>query len=362
MTEVKETSKPSLPAWRIELNERVRAIKAQKEANRANELSSQSERVSETANLASGHDSQSVTSIHNSVNGSKKNGLSNVSIAFDAETQALNKHANNTILVEKALTRVKRASEKAMRSSLPRIEPARSGQAAASLALDREATARVLEPPILAPEEQIPLAPVSETKENLIIQRAQHHFQSHAAVSQETRQRLDTETEQIKQLDEEHLLDYLEAEVVKVDKKLHEQMGVTDSPDLYAHALINVIDLLVISLSCLPFFALMKIVGGSVFGTASLSASLVIIAMVSTFYLALTQFLCGRTFGMMAASSHIIDVLNNETPSLQMVLMRTVGYFISAAPAFAGFFWITLDPQHRGWHDKFSGTMVVRDF
>src|ERR1051325_7080415 len=44
MAEVKEPSKPALPAWRVELSEKVRAIKAQKEANKAVELPAKAER------------------------------------------------------------------------------------------------------------------------------------------------------------------------------------------------------------------------------------------------------------------------------------------------------------------------------
>src|SRR5215210_1626442 len=52
MAEVKEPSKPSLPAWRVELNEKVRARKAQKEAIKGTEFSSNAEPVSDS-NLSS---------------------------------------------------------------------------------------------------------------------------------------------------------------------------------------------------------------------------------------------------------------------------------------------------------------------
>src|SRR6185369_6901630 len=49
-------------------------------------------------------------------------------------------------IVEAALTRVRRASENASRAALPKIEPVRPISQTSPLALDKEATARALEP------------------------------------------------------------------------------------------------------------------------------------------------------------------------------------------------------------------------
>jgi uncharacterized RDD family membrane protein YckC len=362
MAEAKETSKPSLPAWRIELNEKVRARKAQQEANKIGEFSSKAESVTDTGSLSVHKETHNFTSVPNRSNAFAKNANNSATSSVEDEPQIINKLANNTRIVENALSRVKRASENAMRASLPRIEPLRSSQAATSLAMDREATARVLEPPVITDEEQSALSePVAH--ETFSSHRVQREIISQVpAATLEPVEVPIKEYESVKRLDEDHLLDYLEAEVEKVDRQLHQNMGITESPDLYTHILINVIDLLVIGLSCAPFFALIEFFSGSLFQSGALISVLLITALISIFYLAITQMLCGKTFGMMAANSHIVDALNNEKPSLTMVMMRTFGYFVSAIPAFAGFFWITLDPQSRGWHDKISGTMVVRDY
>jgi uncharacterized RDD family membrane protein YckC len=363
MAEAKETSKPSLPAWRIELNEKVRARKAQQEASKIGEFSPKTESVADTGSLSVHKETHNLSSIPNRSNAFAKNGNNANLSSTEDETQIINKLANNTRIVENALSRVKRASENAMRASLPRIEPLRSSQAATSLALDREATARVLEQPVTTPEEQPSILSVSMVHETPIHQRVQREIVS--PISTTTLESVEIplkECESIKRLDEDHLLDYLEAEVEKVDRQLHQKMGITESPDLYTHVLINVIDLLVIGFSCAPFFALIQFFSGSLFQSGAFIAVSLITALITTFYLGITQILCSRTFGMMAASSHVVDALNNEKPSLLMVLMRTFGYFISAIPAFAGFFWITLDPQSRSWHDKISGTIIVRDF
>jgi uncharacterized RDD family membrane protein YckC len=32
---------------------------------------------------------------------------------------------------------------------------------------------------------------------------------------------------------------------------------------------------------------------------------------------------------------------------------------LSALPLFAGFLWVLIDDERRGWHDRFAGTQVV---
>jgi uncharacterized RDD family membrane protein YckC len=91
-------------------------------------------------------------------------------------------------------------------------------------------------------------------------------------------------------------------------------------------------------------------------------ASVAIVALIAFFYLALTQCLCGRTFGMMLTNTRVVDAQAFEAPSPSQALLRTAGYFIAAAPALAGIIWAAFDYKHRGWQDFISGTVVVRDF
>ncbi|MBI3651396.1 MAG: RDD family protein [Acidobacteria bacterium] len=362
MAEVKEPSKPPLPAWRVELNEKVRAIKAQKEALKNSEFSSRGEGVADSGSLSVSRDTPSPASPHNGFGTVKTLHPSN-DLAQDEEASPTLKHADNHRVVERALSRVKRASENAMRASLPRIEPLRSTTAATALAVDREATARVLQPPVIRADEQTETLPIPVTRKPPVAQPAQREVVSPLrppGVAEATF--IEKPVEPIRLIDEDVYLDYLDAEVEKVDRELHKSMSLAESPDLFTHILINTIDFAVIGISCTPFFILMKLISGSFLAADTLLASGVLVSLIAIFYLMLTQVLCGKTIGMMAANSHIIDALNNQRPSIQIVLLRTLGYFLSVVPAFAGFFWITLDPQRRSWHDKLSGTMVVKDF
>lgn len=45
--------------------------------------------------------------------------------------------------------------------------------------------------------------------------------------------------------------------------------------------------------------------------------------------------------------------------SVSRAFIRVLGYWVSALPLFFGFFWILLDNERQGWHDKIAGTYVV---
>ena len=41
------------------------------------------------------------------------------------------------------------------------------------------------------------------------------------------------------------------------------------------------------------------------------------------------------------------------------VILRLIGYIISAIPLSLGFLWIAIDGRRQGWHDKFARTYVI---
>ena len=268
-------------------------------------------------------------------------------------------------IVEAALTRVKRATENASRAALPKIEPARSIQATqSSLAGTRQATARALEPipevepaveftPTPRPEVVQPPAMKPERVDEVVIAQAE--------VS-ETYVEDAPEPAPVLVLDELEPLDYLEAEVRKVDKALGAEFLRNESPSIVTHVVIGVVDLLAVAVSCSPFLAFVMIADGSFSIFQTRLASGAIVALIAFFYLALTQCLCGRTFGMMLTNTRVVDAKGFEAPAPSQALLRTAGYFIAAAPALVGILWAAFDYKHRGWQDFISGTIVVRDF
>src|SRR4030095_1462988 len=229
------------------------------------------------------------------------------------ESPAIPGRRSSTNIVEAALTRVKRASENASRAALPKIEPARSVQASTqgSLAVDRHATARALIPaPEIESRADFTPAPMPEIVEPPIIKPAR------VETSFREKQRVEPavvpesiaphtvviddlpDPAPMAVLDELEPLDYLEAEIRKVDKALGSEFLRNERPSVLPHAVIGVVDLLAISASCSLFLAIIRIADGSFATSQTRFAAAGIVLVISFFYLALTQSLCGRTFGM----------------------------------------------------------------
>lgn len=66
------------------------------------------------------------------------------------------------------------------------------------------------------------------------------------------------------------------------------------------------------------------------------------------------------TPGKMAIKAQIVDAKTGEAPTTMQLVIRYVGYFISALPLCLGYIWIVFDDRRQGWHDKMAGTVVVR--
>ncbi|HKP85429.1 MAG TPA: RDD family protein [Blastocatellia bacterium] len=302
----------------------------------------------------------------------------------DSARQELSSHQSNQTrpaqrssetIVEAALTRVRRASENASRAALPKIEPARPVAQTASLVMDKEATARALEP---APEitrqaslDTLPLAEIAPAaraipeiaKEPPIVPRM-----IKPRLPIEPDEYLPTalegagESSAIMALDEIEPLDYLEAEIRKVDRVLSAELSKTDSLSLFTHVVINAIDFFIIAISSLPFVALMGLYNGTFSFLQTRVATFGIIALIAFFYLSLTQALCGRTFGMMFTNTRIVDARTTENVTPQRALLRSFGYFLAVTPALLGLVWVAFNRKRRGWHDLISGTQVIGDF
>jgi uncharacterized RDD family membrane protein YckC len=68
----------------------------------------------------------------------------------------------------------------------------------------------------------------------------------------------------------------------------------------------------------------------------------------------------GSTPGKMAMAAQIVDAKTGRRPSTGQLIGRYFAYFVSAVPFGLGFVWAAFDPKKQGWHDKLSGTVVVR--
>lgn len=395
-----ETPDTALPQWRQDLNEKVRAIRARRNnpaMATAVATARADEQVTAVANPERRNQSRTISETAAAI-------LQERSTRIEAfaqsspDAQPPTKNANP--IVEKALSRVRRASENAQREYLPKIEPAKPTRSAYTV--ENEATARALEPAAEIVRRESPVALTlpeitpntveGKTKPSLDISAARTTTSGKPVAVQASRttQPLEPvaalpskaapppvvasiETSSINDLDfddysgaltidEIEPVDYLEAEIRKVDRALTAELHRDDRLSAVTHLFIGVVDLGVIALSALPFLALTGLYNGEFGLPQTRIASLTISLMIAFFYLALTQSLCGRTFGMMVTNTRIIDAFTGEQVSAPRAILRTAGCFIAAAPAFIGLLWALFSPQRRGWQDYLAGTRIVSDF
>jgi uncharacterized RDD family membrane protein YckC len=364
------------PAWKAELTERVRAAKARRNGGKTSdqiveEIPPEAVRERETVPSKRGIElaqpdttriiessrNQAVAarlSVEQPAPGSEK---------LQPQSQKPSVRANDQI-VEAALSRARRASENASRAVLAESTSTSSRTTTKTTpAVEREATARALAPTEdvkprtdiipatvsqIAPQPSPVSLPVTETVETRSVLADLDLTLDELPVSSP--------------IDDIEPRDYLAAEIKKVDRELSEQFAHNESPGLFAHVVLNVVDFLVISLSVAPFLALIVIYNGSLFDRPTQVAGTTLILVVTLFYLALTQTVCGRTFGMMLTNTRLVDARSFEAPSPQRALVRSAAYFLASLPALLGIVWLIFNRKHRGWHDYLSGTMVARDF
>lgn len=66
------------------------------------------------------------------------------------------------------------------------------------------------------------------------------------------------------------------------------------------------------------------------------------------------------TPGKMLIGARIVDARTGGKPGTGQLIIRYLGYYVSAIPLFLGFVWVAIDRRKQGWHDKLAGTVVVR--
>jgi uncharacterized RDD family membrane protein YckC len=69
--------------------------------------------------------------------------------------------------------------------------------------------------------------------------------------------------------------------------------------------------------------------------------------------------LYGATPGKIALGLKIVDAASGQPASLGRLVLRFLGYFVSAFPLVLGFLWAAVDRRKQGWHDKIARTIVI---
>jgi len=146
---------------------------------------------------------------------------------------------------------------------------------------------------------------------------------------------------------------------------MHPSQPESDSqPGLYPVACIN--DRCLAAL--LDFFCLLFAYGGflGLFGSlgghftlSKLNAALCLttFAIVYLQYFALFTIFGGTTPGMMLRGLQVVS-FSGEPPAPRQMLLRSVGYMLSAGTFFLGFLWAMWDSDELTWHDRLSRTYL----
>lgn len=75
----------------------------------------------------------------------------------------------------------------------------------------------------------------------------------------------------------------------------------------------------------------------------------------------ITFWVCkSATPGKLITKTKIIDQKSGGKLSIVQSLVRYISYYISVLPLFLGIIWVAFDKKKQGWHDKISGTVVVK--
>lgn len=92
-------------------------------------------------------------------------------------------------------------------------------------------------------------------------------------------------------------------------------------------------------------------------GPAHLIVSVIVPAMVVLMFWARRQ----ATPGKMLVHARIVDAATDADADTGQLVLRYLGYYVSAIPFGLGFLWVAFDPRKQGWHDKIARTVVVRE-
>lgn len=120
-------------------------------------------------------------------------------------------------------------------------------------------------------------------------------------------------------------------------------------------------DLIIGSFLSLLLLAPFVLLDGSWFTFGGLFAFLTTCAIVMFIYLTTAIGLFGRTFGMRLFSLELIDIENEDYPSLHQAAVSSSIYLLSLALGGIGFLTLPFNEEKRAVHDLVSGTVVVRE-
>lgn len=327
LIEFPRSNRPSLPDWRVELNEKVRAIKARR----------------------------SMEAMVGEASSARQAALAPVP-PVDVVPEEEEEQANP--IVTAALDRVRRASEQAARyntrgdstgrtrSAAYARAPMASTAASPAFLEEREPTARLSPLQAVVPVEAVAVAPSRDIAPTVRSEPA-----------------LFDPSELLDELDSDEAIfaavaTDAEPEPVRRTAGLLPQ-ALRQAPVLSRFAG-GLIDFAVLGVVALPFLAVVKSVNGDIRNPAIAVLLGSTILFVAAFYFFSMLSVSGKTIGMKFGHIRVVDS-NGQHPTPSSLLLRVLGYVLASLPAGLGFALALFDAEGRGLHDRISGTRVIED-
>jgi uncharacterized RDD family membrane protein YckC len=136
------------------------------------------------------------------------------------------------------------------------------------------------------------------------------------------------------------------------------RQGLLGTASIDERRLAAVIDTACLMFAYGAFLALFAALGGE-FTVSKLSGAVCIatFAIVYLQYFALFTIFGGTTPGMMLRGLQVVS-FTGEPPTPRQMLLRSVGYVLSAGTFFLGFLWSMWDEDTLTWHDRISRTYL----
>jgi uncharacterized RDD family membrane protein YckC len=145
----------------------------------------------------------------------------------------------------------------------------------------------------------------------------------------------------------------------KTEALIPERMGMFPVASMLERRRAACIDLGCLAFAYGGFLALFGSLGGQ-FTLSKLSATVCFFtfAFVYLQYFALFTIFGGTTPGMMIRGLQVTN-FSGDPPTLQQLLLRALGYTLSAGTFFLGFLWALWDEDALTWHDRLSHTYLA---
>jgi len=150
--------------------------------------------------------------------------------------------------------------------------------------------------------------------------------------------------------------DHAQTQLTQVEA--NSQQGLYPVASFDDRRLAGLIDFFCLAFAYGGFLGLFGSLGGH-FTLSKLSAAVCVatFAVVYMQYFALFTIFGGTTPGMMLRGLQVVS-FSGELPTPRQMLLRSVGYLLSAGTFFLGFLWAMWDSDELTWHDRFSRTYL----